>query len=258
MSVNSHGKFKPTVWTIVRAILLAAWLVFSLELMSLVVFIPVSLLPSSFEPLTTSTVGQLTASLVVYILSLGMTVGIPYVISTKIKKRPHQLHATRLLLGLVKSFKWKHIRLLVVCIFGYFGLTILAASIARFVPGFDSNQEQAVGFMKREGVLNLVLAFLALVVLPPIIEELLFRGYLFGKLRQQSGFIFSTLITSLIFGLVHLQWNVSLDTFVLSLFLCYLREKTGAIWMNMMLHAFKNSLAYFLLFIAPLLGINVT
>ena len=94
-------------------------------------------------------------------------------------------------------------------------------------------------------------------VLPPIAEELLFRGYLFGRLREQFGFWFTTLIVSIAFGFVHFQWNVGIDTAVLSVFLCYLRERTGSIWASMILHAIKNGFAYFLLFIAPLIGISV-
>ncbi len=77
------------------------------------------------------------------------------------------------------------------------------------------------------------------------------RGYLFGKLRRESGFWLSAVITSAVFGFVHLQWNVGVDVFALSLVLCFLREKTGAIWAGMILHMLKNSVAYVLLFLQP-------
>jgi membrane protease YdiL (CAAX protease family) len=48
-----------------------------------------------------------------------------------------------------------------------------------------------------------------------------------------------------------LQWAVALDTMVLSLMLCTLREYTGAIWAGVLVHAIKNGLAFYLLFINP-------
>ena len=39
-----------------------------------------------------------------------------------------------------------------------------------------------------------------------------------------------------------------LDTFILSLVLIYLREKTGGLWASITLHAFKNGVAFVALF----------
>jgi membrane protease YdiL (CAAX protease family) len=101
------------------------------------------------------------------------------------------------------------------------------------------------------------MAFIALVILPPVAEELLFRGYLFGHLRTTMGFWTTSLVVSAAFGFIHGQWNVGIDTFILSLFLCYLRETTGSLWASMLLHGIKNGVAYFFLFIAPMIGINL-
>ena len=103
-----------------------------------------------------------------------------------------------------------------------------------------------------------VLAFMTMVVLAPLAEEMLFRGYLYGKLRKAAPIWVSILVASLAFGLAHLwvggtalQWAVTIDTFVLSLMLCALREYTGAIWAGVLLHAIKNGLAFYLLFVNP-------
>jgi membrane protease YdiL (CAAX protease family) len=41
----------------------------------------------------------------------------------------------------------------------------------------------------------------------------------------------------------------ALDTFTLSLVLCYLRQKTDSLWPGIMLHALKNGLAFMSLFL---------
>lgn len=126
---------------------------------------------------------------------------------------------------------------------------VLVTIIALLVPGFDVEQAQELGFESLTGNVEFILAFIALVVLAPVAEELLFRGYLFGTLRRLMSFIPATIVVSVLFGLVHGQWNVAIDTFMLSIVMCWLREYTGSIWAAIFLHMFKNGLAFALLFV---------
>jgi membrane protease YdiL (CAAX protease family) len=90
------------------------------------------------------------------------------------------------------------------------------------------------------------------VVLAPIAEEILMRGYLYTSLRAHWKFVPSLLVTSLLFGLAHLQsgdngaliWMAALNTFLLSIALVYLREKTGALYASIMVHSMNNFLAF--------------
>lgn len=135
----------------------------------------------------------------------------------------------------------------------YFAISIaLQTIVAAFVSDFNADQAQDVGFSDISGTWQLVLAFIALVILAPLAEELIFRGFVFGNARSKLGFWPAAIITSAFFGFVHGQWNVGLDTFVLSMALCFLRERTGTIWAGVILHAIKNALAYTLLFLIPL------
>lgn len=123
----------------------------------------------------------------------------------------------------------------------------------------DLHQPQALPFSQSmlSEQWQYMLAFFTLAVLAPLAEELLFRGYLYGKLRQYAPIWLSVLIASVAFGLAHLwagpesplQWAVAVDTFVFSLVLCLAREYTRAIWVSVLMHMIKNSLAFYLLFI---------
>ena len=70
-------------------------------------------------------------------------------------------------------------------------------------------------------------------------------------------FVPAAIITSLMFAVGHLQfgsgapllWVAALDTFVLSLVLCYIREKTDSLWPGIFIHAIKNALAFSVLFL---------
>ncbi|CAN5377959.1 hypothetical protein BH10PAT3_BH10PAT3_4250 [soil metagenome] len=134
----------------------------------------------------------------------------------------------------------------------YLAIIIIASRFSDFI---NVDQAQKVGFESAAGG-QLGLVFLSLVVLPPIAEEIMFRGFLFTSLRQKFRFRSAAIFTSLLFGIAHLQfgsgapllWVAALDTFTLSVVLCYLREKTGSLWPSIMLHAIKNSVAFFALY----------
>lgn len=135
----------------------------------------------------------------------------------------------------------------------YFAATVIVTTVAQalFSDRIDFTQAQDVSFDPQALIepYQLAIAFVALVVIAPIAEELLFRGYLFGKLRTAFSFWPAALASSALFGLVHGQWNVAIDTFVLGMFLSYLREATGSVWPAVLLHALKNGLAFTLLFV---------
>jgi membrane protease YdiL (CAAX protease family) len=132
--------------------------------------------------------------------------------------------------------------------------------VTHFVKGFDVNQQQNIGFNDVHGVLALTLTFVSLVILPPITEEILVRGFLYSSLKKALPLIWAALLTSAMFAIAHLPeggasgplYIAALDTFVLSLVLIYLREKTGGLWASITLHAIKNGVAFAALFILHL------
>ncbi len=258
LSVSSPKK--PLWARLARGLGLSAWLVTGLlGISSVLIIVFIMALPTeAAKYLTTATIGQLLLNAFLYLVAVLVVIGIPYWFVRYVLRKPQEEGKTKRVLGIDKPFQARNFGLLAICFVGYFAATIVFSLLATLLPWVDVNQAQDVGFKNLSNASDLVLAFIALVILPPIAEELLFRGYLFGKLRQENGFWISTIITSLLFGLVHLQWNVGIDTFVLSIFLCILREKTGSIWTSMLLHGTKNGVAYFFLFVAPLLGIHIS
>jgi membrane protease YdiL (CAAX protease family) len=129
--------------------------------------------------------------------------------------------------------------------------------VTHFVPGLNIDQQQQIGFNDVQGVLALSLAFVSLVVLPPLTEEIMVRGFLYSSLKKGLPVLIAALTTSLVFASLHLPeggaagplYIAALDTFVLSLVLIYLREKTGGLWASITLHAVKNGIAFLTLFV---------
>lgn len=123
--------------------------------------------------------------------------------------------------------------------------------VASVFFGLNMGQEQDLGFTSRLFGGELMMAFVVLVVLTPVFEELLFRGFLYGRLRAitKKAWWLPAIIVSALFGLAHGQWNVGLDVFVLSMVACALREITGSIWGGIVLHMIKNMVAFMFTFV---------
>lgn len=185
-----------------------------------------------------------TVAAVMYVLTLLIVIGLPWLIKHK--------KTTLEDVGLDKLMSWLDIIITPVSLVIYLILTLLITLLAtQLFPWFDVQQVQDTGFSQLNQRYEYILAFVTLVVVAPIAEETLFRGYLYGKLRKIIPFWVAILITSLLFGLAHGVWNVGVDTFALSIVMCLLREVTGGIWASILLHMTKNGIAFYLLFINP-------
>lgn len=101
--------------------------------------------------------------------------------------------------------------------------------------------------IEQAGYLQIGMIFLAIVVLAPIVEEILFRGILFNLIAKRKSTLFAMITSSLIFGFLHAETMV--PTAVIGFVLCFIYHKTGNLYLAMGAHAFNNLIA----FVMPLL-----
>lgn len=145
--------------------------------------------------------------------------------------------------------------------FAGYGAALVLAGIAltvvkRLVAGIDLQQEQALGLPRTADGSDLVALFVALVIVPPLIEELIMRGFLFTNLRRHASFWVAAVMVSVLFGLMHITqatdalfWTGAISFFVLSMVLCWLREKTDSIWPCIGVHMLQNGIAFMALYV---------
>ncbi len=81
-----------------------------------------------------------------------------------------------------------------------------------------------------------------------MVEEIRFRGWLYGKLRVRMSALPAILITSVLFGIMHGQMNVGVVVFAMSVAMCISRVLTGTIWAGILIHMIKNGIAFYFLF----------
>jgi membrane protease YdiL (CAAX protease family) len=103
----------------------------------------------------------------------------------------------------------------------------------------DLRDEESLAALIGYGVL---LAFVA-----PLAEELFFRGFVFGVLREKIGTVWGVLATGLVFGLVHVAGS-PIETvgvlIILGSLLCVLYLQTGSLLPCIALHAINNAISF--------------
>ncbi len=245
MLPNSFDNLAPKYrWR--SAILLLLWVSFGFVVSYLIVRAIVQALVQFGVPLAginPSVFSTVTAA-GIYSTALLIVIGLPW----WFKKRA----TTQDDIGLARLPRWLDLGLAPAGFVVYLLLSaIVMYAATQLIPGFNADETQDVGFTHLSRYFEYLLAFVTLVVVAPFAEEVLFRGYLYGKLRKVVPLWIAILAVSVLFGLIHGRWNVAIDVFVLSVVMCNLREITGSIWAGVILHMLKNGLAFYLIFINP-------
>lgn len=202
----------------------------------------------NFSAGSEAAVAETVIAALIYIITIAIVVGLPWA-----NKKLVHLRATAKDLGYSRWMSWTDLLLGPAGFLVYIVLSAILVYAGSLVIGFNTTQAQDVGFQGLQTHVQYVLAFITLVIMAPIAEETLFRGYLYGKVKKYVPTWLAILITSVTFGLVHGQWNVGLDVFALSIVLCVLREISGSIWPSIWLHMIKNGIAFYILFISPMI-----
>lgn len=188
-----------------------------------------------------------------YSMALLITIGLPYFIGHR--------QTSRETLGLQRLLGWSDIGIGLLALLPYYifaGVLLWAAT--QLFPALDTTQAQAIAYKNLSQQYEYLAAFIALVILAPFAEEALFRGYFFGKIQTVIGKWWAVLVVTAVFALLHLpgevtqqgltlQWAVMIDILGLGLVLGALRVFTGSIWAGVLLHMFKNMIAFYFLFI---------
>ncbi len=94
-----------------------------------------------------------------------------------------------------------------------------------------------------EGVSGFIVAFVVAAIVAPIAEEVFFRGFLYAGMRDRWGLTAGLIVSSLLFGVIHLTPGVILPIVLMGLIFALLYEKTNSLWPAIILHGLINALA---------------
>jgi uncharacterized protein len=99
---------------------------------------------------------------------------------------------------------------------------------------------------KRFNMLFFLVIFVSIV--GPVIEEIFFRGFMYGAIKKRFGVITAVLLSASLFSLLHTNVVGFLPIMILGVLLAYLYETTGSLVSSMAVHIIHNSVMVSLVF----------
>ncbi|MFC1536039.1 lysostaphin resistance A-like protein [Candidatus Neomarinimicrobiota bacterium] len=127
------------------------------------------------------------------------------------------------------------------------GFIIIIDELDRIVYALFGSPDflsELVEQLKITSVLNGVLFILTTIIVAPLVEEMLFRGFLQKVLEESwEDITKAILVTSLFFALVHLSPYWIVQIYLLGMLLGYLSWRTNSIIPGIILHGLNNGFA---------------
>jgi hypothetical protein len=124
------------------------------------------------------------------------------------------------------------------------GIFLIVEELYFYLLGIEM-PESFIEFMRAEPIL----CFISVVLVAPIIEEFLFRGFLYSQLRRSFLKDWGAIaVSSLVWTSIHFQYEIGIlfFLFLFGLFLGYFRIKYNSLLIPIVLHAINNLLGFLL------------
>lgn len=150
------------------------------------------------------------------------------------------------LLGLDRFDRWMLLEAAVALGLGYCS----AIAWGLFLLPFGVQAQEPLVPLFGEGVGALVSALVVASLLAPLVEEVVFRGFLFGGLRARLSPGWAAVVSGAIFGAVHLQPYAFPVLFLLGVLLALLYHRSGSLWPAILMHFCINFFAVLVQYVA--------
>lgn len=125
-------------------------------------------------------------------------------------------------------------------IFMAYGAQLFAVLIEINVLGIDPGSENTEQIMD---IMDIAPAFVVIpAILAPILEEIVFRKVIFGAFYKRMGFFMAAILSSLIFGIIHLDLTHLLIYTAMGFVFAFLYVKTKRIIVPIIVHMGMNTL----------------
>ncbi|MGN0437652.1 MAG: ABC transporter permease subunit/CPBP intramembrane protease [Lachnospiraceae bacterium] len=148
------------------------------------------------------------------------------------------------------GFKLPGIRHILGAICMYFGVgsfSLLLSNLLTFIFK-ESGEALSIEYETLLEGVPFVGALLLMAVLPAVMEELMFRGYLYTAFTNKMNFVPAMLCVSLLFGISHMSLIKLLPTAILGCGLFYVRHHSGSMIPSFLIHFLNNGFAVFLMY----------
>ena len=174
-------------------------------------------------------IGMEAAMLIYYLLAFGISFWIVY----SIRKRKTGVSTF--------NFKIENYRIIPFIVVVEIALLLgVITPIVGLIPTPEFFTKIFLEMAKQNGIFS----FLLMVIAAPILEELLFRGVILDGLLKKYSPVKSILISSIIFGLAHLNPWQFVTAFVIGIFAGWIYYKSRSLSLTILIHASINLFGY--------------
>lgn len=152
----------------------------------------------------------------------------------------------------LKDFGWvkASFREILIVVLGTYFLYLFCLSA--LLSAMESFQVQLPGFEGQapflplfgEDLIGKSVAFLIIVILAPILEEFLFRGFLYKRLLTRWKMLPASLFSALLFACLHFEFSSIFPLFFLGLVLNAIYSRTGSLKGCLAFHVLNNLIAF--------------
>jgi membrane protease YdiL (CAAX protease family) len=129
--------------------------------------------------------------------------------------------------------------------------TAVVINITKYIP---AKQPVVELLLKEKDTAFLAYSSLFAAIAGPFVEELFFRGFLYGALKRYISVFWSMLVTAALFAALHTHVVGFLPIMALGVLLAYLYEKTGTLVSSITVHIAHNLSMVFLVFLIKQAG----
>jgi len=102
-------------------------------------------------------------------------------------------------------------------------------------------QETVKTYQEANAITVRIMIAISAILIAPIAEEIVFRGYIYTTTKRFSGRLFATLLSSLLFGVVHFNITALIPLIFLAIVLALAYELSGSLWAPISIHALFNA-----------------
>jgi hypothetical protein len=135
------------------------------------------------------------------------------------------------------------LRMIGTAFFGQYASNLIVLLAAVTMPGVFEDYLKTIQTLDINAGNPFIMVF-CVVFFGPLVEEIVFRGMIFGKMRRAFSFWPSALVSGILFGIFHLNLVQGLYATVFGVVLAYIFEKTETLWGCYILHALFNLWSY--------------
>lgn len=199
-----------------------SWGIVGIAILSMLLFSPANAILSSIF-------GKEISFLVYYLLAMG----VPFIIAHLIRNKRT---------GISKyNFSLSSIKIMVLVSISVIAIqTGIISPIVNSIPMPEFMQKIFLELAGQNGAYS----FISIVIAAPIIEELIFRGIILHGLLQRYSPIKSIIISSVLFGIVHLNPWQFVSALIIGIFSGWVYYRTRKLTLSIIIHSTNNLFAF--------------